>query len=281
MTQEEMAVRLNIVRQTVSKYENNLSVPDADILVQIAELLGVTTEELLGVTPKETEINLAEELAIVNGELAKRIQKEKIIQKANKKRGFILELSFAGMLSALLIDNEIVSVVLTGICLLSAVIILYRNLALLTSNKADKKGMNALKLTVIFNVCVLVAVMVYALLFGSTTDSIESGKTPPDKVFAAAIVSAVMIFSGIISPRLPHSRHIGLRLPWTVSDEYSWKVAHNVLGIISIPLAFLYVACAFTVRDLETVTLVAMILWIGIPAVISLAAYLKNIKGRE
>lgn len=38
MSQEEMALRLNVVRQTVSKWETGLSVPDADILMRIAEL---------------------------------------------------------------------------------------------------------------------------------------------------------------------------------------------------------------------------------------------------
>ena len=33
MSQEEMAVKLNVVRQTVSKWEKGLSVPDADVLI--------------------------------------------------------------------------------------------------------------------------------------------------------------------------------------------------------------------------------------------------------
>ena len=41
VSQEELAVRLGVVRQTVSKWENGMSVPDADVLIQIAELLDV------------------------------------------------------------------------------------------------------------------------------------------------------------------------------------------------------------------------------------------------
>ena len=48
MSQEELAVRLHVVRQTVSKWENGLSVPDADILMQMAELLEVPVSKLLG-----------------------------------------------------------------------------------------------------------------------------------------------------------------------------------------------------------------------------------------
>ena len=47
-SQEELAVRLHVVRQTVSKWEKNLSVPDADTLIRLAEILEVSVSELLG-----------------------------------------------------------------------------------------------------------------------------------------------------------------------------------------------------------------------------------------
>ncbi len=47
-TQEELAIKLNVVRQTVSKWEKGLSVPDADILSRMAEVLEVSVSELLG-----------------------------------------------------------------------------------------------------------------------------------------------------------------------------------------------------------------------------------------
>lgn len=37
-TQEELAIKLNVVRQTVSKWEKGLSVPDADVLCKIADV---------------------------------------------------------------------------------------------------------------------------------------------------------------------------------------------------------------------------------------------------
>ena len=51
LSQQELAERLHMVRQTVSKWEQGLSVPDAAMLVQLAECLEVSVEELLG-TPK-------------------------------------------------------------------------------------------------------------------------------------------------------------------------------------------------------------------------------------
>ena len=35
LSQEELAVKLNVVRQTISKWEQGLSVPDADMLIHL------------------------------------------------------------------------------------------------------------------------------------------------------------------------------------------------------------------------------------------------------
>ena len=48
MTQEQLAQQVGVTAQAVSKWENDLSCPDISILPQLAEALGVTTDELLG-----------------------------------------------------------------------------------------------------------------------------------------------------------------------------------------------------------------------------------------
>ncbi|MBQ3108581.1 MAG: helix-turn-helix domain-containing protein [Clostridia bacterium] len=50
LTQEELAVRVNVVRQTVSKWEKGLSVPDSEMLIRLAELFEVPVGSLLGET---------------------------------------------------------------------------------------------------------------------------------------------------------------------------------------------------------------------------------------
>lgn len=73
-SQEELASRLHVVRQTISKWEKNLSVPDADTLIRLAEILGVSVSELLG-SKIETENgnvtnDVAEQLSRINEQLA-------------------------------------------------------------------------------------------------------------------------------------------------------------------------------------------------------------------
>ena len=72
LSQEELAIRLNVVRQTVSKWEKGLSVPDADLLIQLADIFEVSVSELLGAKiENEAEIGVvAEQLSRINEQLA-------------------------------------------------------------------------------------------------------------------------------------------------------------------------------------------------------------------
>ena len=76
LSQEELAGKLNVVRQTVSKWENGLSVPDSDLLILLAEELDTSVNALLGETIQEQEPDdlktISEKLEIINLQLAKR-----------------------------------------------------------------------------------------------------------------------------------------------------------------------------------------------------------------
>lgn len=71
-TQEELATRLHVVRQTISKWEKNISVPDADTLIRLAEILEVSVSELLGakIENENTASDVAEQLSRINEQLA-------------------------------------------------------------------------------------------------------------------------------------------------------------------------------------------------------------------
>lgn len=70
-SQEELATRLHVVRQTISKWEKNLSVPDADTLIRLAEILEVSVSELLGakIESENTASDVAEQLSRINEQL--------------------------------------------------------------------------------------------------------------------------------------------------------------------------------------------------------------------
>ena len=76
LSQQELAVKLNVVRQTISKWEQGLSVPDSDMLVSISEALETSVSTLLGETVIETEVDhlkaISEKLEVINLQLAQR-----------------------------------------------------------------------------------------------------------------------------------------------------------------------------------------------------------------
>lgn len=278
ISQEELAVRLNVVRQTVSKWEKGLSVPDADVLIRMAYVLDVPVSKLLGIEVNEVAVDdLSNELARLNEELAEIKRTEITAIHANQKRNLILFLSFVSMLCAMIIKNEIISIILTGLCILAAVCVLYKNLALLTSLTTDDMRIKTLKITTIFNVLILIIGIVSSVLVGLDIVTVsENG----EKLFAMLLISCIMIFGGIVSPKLPFSRHTGLRLPWTVQDEDTWNLAHRIIGYISLPLVLLYLAGTWTVSNFEMVTMVIVLAWVGIPGVISYIYFWKKMHGK-
>ena len=85
LSQQELAIKLNVVRQTISKWEQGMSVPDSDMLISISEVLETPVSILLGETVVETKVSdlevISEKLEIINLQLAqKKIARRKIIQ---------------------------------------------------------------------------------------------------------------------------------------------------------------------------------------------------------
>lgn len=76
LSQEELAIKLNVVRQTISKWEQGLSVPDADLLISISEVLETPVSTLLGETIARTKADdlktISEKLEVINLQLAQR-----------------------------------------------------------------------------------------------------------------------------------------------------------------------------------------------------------------
>ncbi|MBQ3512257.1 MAG: helix-turn-helix transcriptional regulator [Lachnospiraceae bacterium] len=99
-SQEQLAVRLNVVRQTVSKWEKGLSVPDAQMLMDIAEVFSVSVNELIGndieqETKTDTLEVIAQELAKLNELMAiEQQKKEETKKKIVEVIGIILFILF-------------------------------------------------------------------------------------------------------------------------------------------------------------------------------------------
>ena len=104
LSQEELAVKLNVVRQTVSKWEQGLSVPDSDMLISISEALETPVSILLGETVVEEKADelkaISEKLEIINLQLAKR----------NETRRKILNCLFISLFAAVVMIFAVLAV---------------------------------------------------------------------------------------------------------------------------------------------------------------------------
>lgn len=85
LSQEELSVKLNVVRQTISKWEKGLSVPDSEMLISISKVLETPVSTLLGETISVSKVDdikvISEKLEIINLQLSKRRNsRKKLIQ---------------------------------------------------------------------------------------------------------------------------------------------------------------------------------------------------------
>lgn len=84
LSQEELSIKLNVVRQTISKWEQGLSVPDSEMLISLSELLDTPVSTLIGENISESKVDdlkvISKKLEIINLQLAqKRNSRRKII----------------------------------------------------------------------------------------------------------------------------------------------------------------------------------------------------------
>ncbi len=84
LSQEELSIKLNVVRQTISKWEQGLSVPDAEMLISISEVFDTPVSTILGENIVEKEKNdlkvISEKLEVINEQLSiNQKQKRKMI----------------------------------------------------------------------------------------------------------------------------------------------------------------------------------------------------------
>lgn len=102
--------------------------------------------------------------------------------------------------------------------------------------------------------------------------------TKNNEIILVGLFSIFIMFFGNLAPKIPFNRYMGLRLPWTIRDEDTWKLAHKILGYVSFPIAIVMFISVFFFKT-ETVATTACLTWIIIPSISSLVFYYKKSKG--
>ena len=191
--------------------------------------------------------------------------------KTAELRWMLLIFSLLGLLSAVFIPFPVLKLAL--LCALSAacLVILYRNMDSLTGYSEEDPKNRTMKWITVFNGALLL-LCIGAVWLG------ENGYlgNVSEEWLAVALVSVVMVVLGNLAPKIPFNRYTGLRLPWTVRDEDTWRLAHRILGYISFPLVFLYGALLLCGVEIGTATGIVIFSWIIIPGGISFLFYRRK-----
>lgn len=143
LSQEKLAEKVGVTRQTVSKWETNQSTPDFDKIIPLCEILDITTEELIKGKKKEKNVKLAE----IKQEKEK--AEKEYMQKRNKKKAIVLSISiflyciatFAlpYMTEVLRYEDAHAVMIWATLCTIATVIIVYFFVAYPNMYKEDKE----------------------------------------------------------------------------------------------------------------------------------------------
>ncbi|MDK0684732.1 SdpI family protein [Clostridium perfringens] len=113
----------------------------------------------------------------------------------------------------------------------------------------------------------------------SILSPIKSSLDPKtNEILLVGLCSIFIMFFGNLAPKIPFNRYMGLRLPWTVRDEDTWRGAHRILGYVSFPIGIVMFVLSFFFKS-ETIVVTGILTWIIIPSIYSLVFYYKKIKG--
>ena len=108
-SQEELAGRLNVTRQTISKWEIGDSTPDMEKLIAISELFQVSLDELM-LGKKSSESEKTEKKTAINSELVNALE-EKVLTEENKRKAG-KGLKIAGIIAGVILTIDLISMII-------------------------------------------------------------------------------------------------------------------------------------------------------------------------
>lgn len=124
--------------------------------------------------------------------------------------------------------------------------------------------------------------MFFILMMAGITVWYECGQLPDvvkEKLQFFMVLFLVLVY-GNAAPKLPFNRHLGLRLPWTTTNENTWRYAHRICGYMSFPTAF-FMLCGYAMHQSGVLIAALCIGFVGIPAFLSYRYDQKQKKDRS
>lgn len=169
-------------------------------------------------------------------------------------------------------DNNTQKVVLGALIVIALVVldVLAPKIAKLSSDNPKIKTLRNINRMVI-------SIMILVLIFTKLNPLEGKVSKNTSEILLVAAISVFMIIFGNLAPKIPFNRYVGLRLPWTVSDEDTWKQAHRLVGYTSFPLSIIQFILIFFFKS-ETIMPITILTWVAIPGLYSGWFYYKKFK---
>lgn len=123
----------------------------------------------------------------------------------------------------------------------------------------------------------IIGVIIICSLFIALSPNKNAFSNKTNELIIVGLISIFIMAFGNVSPKIPFNRYLGLRLPWTIRDEETWKIAHKILGYVSFPIAIIQFILVFYFST-DIVMTSSILTWIIIPGLYSLWFYYKKMK---
>lgn len=191
----------------------------------------------------------------------------------NKSKRIIGWLSLLAVVLSVPIRKETIAILAVTVCALICVCTLYPHLPQLSNISGDNPKAKTLRIITVGNVLLVLLIVLFAVL--NETGAVHLSDAQSSWLIAG-LFAVIMMGFGNVAPQIPFNRYTGLRLPWTVSDEETWIVAHRILGYVSFPCGLLCFAGVGNLPTTVHLSLLLFLLWISIPAVLSYLFYRKK-----
>lgn len=193
------------------------------------------------------------------------------MKKFDLTRIFFLLISILILGIAILAPKSNLTAGVIGAIVIIALVVLDKNSAKIAKLSEENPKVKTIKLINRLTISIVVLTSLYSTIAPNKNGL--SDKT--NNIILIGLISFFVMFFGNISPKIPFNRYVGLRLPWTIRDEDTWKVAHRILGYISFPIGILMFISSFYV-DVEHSGVFFILTWILIPSLYSLYFYYKK-----
>ncbi len=152
-----------------------------------------------------------------------------------------------------------------------AAIILDVNIPKITKLSEDNPKVKTARLLSRLSIFTLIIFSLFEIL--SSVDGLIAPRTKD--LLTVGLLSGFLMIYGNLSPKIPFNRYIGLRLPWTIRDEDTWKVGNKLVGYLAVPISIIMFVLSFFFNT-DKVVFISISVIVAIPSLYSLLFYYKK-----